>query len=102
MRRSRRALVAASLLVLSSSTLRAQSLNPSGHWEGTIRAPGRVVTIEVDLMRQANGELLGAFSNPSQSVKSFPLANVAADGATVRFELKATSGGGVFVGTLAA
>jgi hypothetical protein len=40
--------------------------DPSGHWEGAVQAPGKSVTIEVDLAKNARGELVGTLGNPAQ------------------------------------
>ena len=71
--------------------------DPSGHWEGAISAPFGEIPIEIDLARDANGVLIGAFSN--QSLHGYPLTNVSAHDRVVSFEIKATSGG-IFDGVL--
>src|SRR6202158_2455163 len=82
--------------------------DPSGHWEGTISAPFGEVRIEVDLARNAKGELAGAFGQPAQELegrvipklKGLPLSNVAVKGRAVTLEIKATAEGGTFQGNL--
>jgi hypothetical protein len=74
--------------------------DPSGHWEGTIQAPNRSVAFEVDLGKNARGELIGTFGSPAQGEKGLPLATVAVAGREVRFAFHATSGGGAFHATL--
>ena len=74
--------------------------DPSGHWEGTIQAPNRSVAFEVDLGKNARGELIGTFSNPAQGENGLPLTTVAVPGREVRFAIHATSGGGTFHATL--
>jgi len=108
MRHITRSLLAAALLLAPGAPLRAQTAaDPSGHWAGAIHVPpfngagSREVGIEIDLARTATGDVAGTFSQPAQRVKGLPLSNVALDGKTVTFELKATSGGGQFRGTLA-
>jgi hypothetical protein len=88
-------------LFLTVPSLYAQSASPFGHWEGAIQAPGKDVKIEIDLAMK-DGKLAGTFGTPEQNESGFPLSNVAATGSSVTFEIKATSGGGVFQGTLAA
>jgi hypothetical protein len=103
MRLPRRTLLVATLFLLFVSSGRAQSAaDPSGHWEGTISAPFGEVRFEVDLARNAKGELAGTFGQPAQKLKGLPLANVAVLGKAVTFELKATAGGGTFQGDLLA
>jgi hypothetical protein len=74
--------------------------DPSGHWEGTIQAPNRSVAIEIDLGKNARGELIGTFSNPSQGETGLPLGTIAVAGHDVRFAVNATRGGGTFHATL--
>jgi hypothetical protein len=108
MRAVNRLLFVGWLLLVPSSSLFAQTkVDPSGHWAGAIHVPpfngaaSREVAIEIDLAINAAGELAGTFGQPGEPVKGLPLANVALDGRTVSFELKATAGGGVFRGTIA-
>jgi hypothetical protein len=58
------------------------------------------VGIEIDLAKNAEGQLIGTFSRPDQHLKGLPLSNVAVDGKSAAFELKAGQGGGPFDGTL--
>lgn len=92
-------------LCLSVPSLRAQTPEPTGHlaghWEGVIAAPGKDVKIEIDLMKN-EGKLAGTFGTPEQNESGFPLSNVVAQGTKVSFELKVSSGGGTFQGTLGA
>jgi hypothetical protein len=74
--------------------------DPSGHWEGTLQAPDRSVAFEVDLGKNARGELIGTFGNPAQGEKGLPLTTIAVAGRDVRFAIHATSGGGTFHATL--
>ena len=88
-------------LLLTVPSLLAQTADPSGHWEGAIQAPGKEVKIEIDLMKK-DGKLAGTFGAPEMNESGFPLSNLAAEGASITFELKASSGGGTFKGALAA
>jgi hypothetical protein len=74
--------------------------DPSGHWEGAVEARGKSVTIEVDLARNARGELIGTLGNPAEGEKGLPLATVVVAGREVRFAVNARSGGGSFRATL--
>ena len=80
----------------------AQGAGPAGHWVGTIHVPEREVQVEIDLTRNAKGELAGTFSNPAQRLNGLPLTSVAVDGASLRLVIKGTTGGGTFEGVLAA
>lgn len=74
--------------------------DPSGHWEGAVQAPGKPVTIEVDLAKNARGELVGTLGNPAQGETGLPLATVVVVGREVSFAVAARSGGGTFRATL--
>ena len=103
-----RLLVVASLwLVPPASPLLAQTAaDPSGHWTGAIHVPAfngaeaREVAVDIDLAKNDKGVLAGTFGQRAQNVK-MPLSNIAVDGRSISFELKATSGGGLFRGTFA-
>jgi hypothetical protein len=95
-----RMLLVSALLLLPALSLRAQTaVDPSGHWEGLIHAGAMEVIIEVDVARNAKGEIAGTFSNAN--VRGFPLSNVVVDGTSITFEIK-TTGGGAFHGSLGA
>jgi hypothetical protein len=88
---------------LSSPSLLAQTaVDPSGHWEGSIQAPNLNVKVVIDLAKNNKGALIGTFGNPAEDLKGLLLSNLAAEGRTVIFELKAGSGGGVFHGAVLA
>jgi hypothetical protein len=96
-------LLAALLLVPAPSLLAQTAADPSGHWEGAVNAPNMEVTIEIDLERNGKGELAGTFGNPAQRLKGLPLANLAAEGRSLTFQVKGSAPGErVFKGTLSA
>ena len=98
-----RTLLVAAVFLIPTPSLRAQiAADPAGHWEGAIQAPGKEMRFEVDLAKNAKGELAGTFSNPAQNVKGYPMTNVAVEGQSIRFLLKVNSGGGPFEGVLSA
>ena len=70
--------------------------DPAGHWDGAIHAPNLDVSVQIDLMKNAGGELAGAFSNPAQGIRSLPLSDVGAEGTGYTFAIRAAGGGGVF------
>src|SRR6266849_2458564 len=103
--------ITAAFLLSSISSLHAKTTaDPSGHWEGTVSAPFGEVRIEVDLVKNAKGDLAGTFGQPAQELegrklpklKGLPLSNVAVKGKAVTFEMKATAEGGAFQGILLA
>jgi hypothetical protein len=100
---SNRTTLLAVLLLSPLPSLRAQAAaDPSGHWEGAVHAPFGELGMEVDLAKNSKGELAGTYTNLAGNLKGFPLASVAVEGKSVRFVLKAGSGGGTFDGVLSA
>lgn len=93
----RTVLVAA--LVLSAAPFgRAQTApDPSGHWEGSIQAPGGAVAIEVDLAKNAQGVLDGTIGVPAQHEHGIPFSNITADGNSIEFQARSDQS---FKGTL--
>jgi hypothetical protein len=89
----------AALLFASTSYVAAQTPDPSGRWEGSIEAPERQVAIAIDLAKSGTGEFTATFSGTD--VTGLPLSNVAVNGTSVSFLLKA-NGGGTFTGSVSA
>ena len=95
--------LAAALILGAASLAGAQApVDPSGHWEGTIAAPSRSIAVELDFVRNGKGELEGTLTIPEQQLKGLPLANVAADGTSLRFQLGKTAGERAYSATLSA
>ena len=88
--------------VLPSASLLAQTIDPSGHWEGTVVAPNMEVKIEIDLEKNATGALAGTFGQPAQGVKGLPLSMIAVEGRSVRFIVKGGDAPATFEGELSA
>src|SRR5262245_48631887 len=75
-----------SLIVLSATALRAQdAIDLSGHWEGSVQAPGTELGFQVDLSRSAAGELSGTVSIPSENLRGVPLQTVSIKDKVVSF-----------------
>jgi hypothetical protein len=91
-------LLVVSLLAVPG-TARAQSVDPTGHWEGAITIPGAEIPFQVDLSKNAEGKLVATYSRPENNLNGLPLANVSLDGRAVNFELT-VDGGVKFYGTL--
>jgi hypothetical protein len=87
------------LLFSAAPVYAAQSVDPSGHWEGTIESPLGSMTVEVDLAKNAAGELSGTLGSPEENLKGLPLLNVSIEGQTVSFEARTDQ---PFSGTLSA
>ena len=76
-----------SLLVVSllavPGAARAQSVDPSGHWEGAITIPGGEIPFQVDLSKNAQGKLLATYSRPEENLKGLPMNHVTLDGRAI-------------------
>lgn len=97
-----RSVIVSSLLLAPAASLHAQSaVDPSGHWEATLKLPNNTsMNIEIDLTKTDKGEWAGTFGQPAQGVKGLPLATVAADGRSVKFVVKGGPEATTFDGTL--
>ena len=87
------AAVAAVVLMVPSLAVAQASPDPSGHWEGVVRAPGIELAVEFDLTKNLGGQWAGTFSQPAQNISGFPLSGVSLNGNRVTFEIRATGGG---------
>ena len=72
---------------------------PVGHWEGMVTAPNGELPIAIDLGKNEQGELVAAYSQPSQGIEGVPLSNVAFEDGRVYMELRG-SGGGTLTATV--
>ena len=89
MPRSRHAVVAIALLLVSVSFARAQApVDPSGHWEGSVLIPGMDSIFELDLAKLRNGEFVGTINVPAESIKGLPLRTVVVDGRSISFNAR--------------
>jgi hypothetical protein len=70
-------------LVAAPATARAQSVDPSGHWEGAITIPGSEIPFQVDLSKNAQGKFVATYSRPENNLNGLPLANVSLDGRAI-------------------
>ena len=84
----RRTLLSVTLLLLPVSSLRAQTADPSGHWEGSLQVPGLEHNVEVDLAKNSTGTLAGTISIPAEHLTALPLLMVAVEGKAVRFSAR--------------
>lgn len=91
MRLMLRAMLVVSLLATPTAT-RAQSLDPSGHWEGEIAIPGGGIPFQVDLAMNAQGKLIAAYSRPEEHLQGMPMVNVSLDGRAIAFDLPVEGG----------
>jgi hypothetical protein len=79
-------------LLAAPIAARAQSVDPSGHWEGAITIPGGEIPFQVDVAKNAAGKLTATYSRPENGLKGLPLANVTLDGPAIAFELTVDGG----------
>jgi len=86
-------------LLVTATAARAQTIDPSGHWEGAITIQGSAIPFQVDLAKDDHGKLIATYSRPENSLKGLPLANVVLEGRALRFELT-VDGGVKFYGTV--
>ena len=76
--------IAAAVLIVTASIARAQVVDPTGHWKGTIEVPNNPMNFEMDLARDARGELMGNVTAGVDSA-TLPLLSVKVDGSAVVF-----------------
>lgn len=89
------------LLVTAASIADAQSaVDPSGHWEGTVKVPQKELKVEIDLARNSQGGFAGTFGQPAEGVKGLPLSSVTLDASAIQFVLKGGPEPSTFAGTL--
>ena len=75
---------AVALFLVAASTAGAQgSIDPSGHWKGTLEIPGNPMGFEIDLVRDGKTELAGTFS--SVDAVRVPLLKVMLEGPRLTF-----------------
>jgi hypothetical protein len=79
-------------LLAAPPAARAQSVDPSGHWEGAITIPGGEIAFQVDLTMNAQGKLVAAYSRPEEKLKGMPMVNVTLDGRAIGFDLPVDGG----------
>src|SRR6476620_3591420 len=102
MRLHSRTLLLGVLLLTQTSMAQAQSADPSGHWEGTLKVPQMELKVEIDLARDSLGVFAGTFGEPAQGVKGLPLSSVTVEASAVRFVVKGGSDPATFDGALSA
>jgi hypothetical protein len=78
-------LVVIALVLLALSDLRAQTtVDPSGHWEGTIQLPGRALNVIFDFTKD-NGRLVGTMTNHAERIVGLPFNSILMEGDTITF-----------------
>lgn len=87
-----RAAVAAAVM---TTTALAQDV--TGRWEGVIRVPDQPVDMALDISRDAAGKLVVTFTRAGTNIRWLPLVDVSQSGRSLKFTLRAGTGGGTFV-----
>jgi len=90
----------ASFLLWASGITVNASVEPWGHWEGTITAQFGTIVIELDLTKTPDGKPAATFSVPERKLNGLPMTMLTVDGTTVAFEPAAI--GARFKGDLSA
>ena len=87
-----RAAVAAAVM---TTTAFAQDV--TGRWEGVIRVPDQPVDMALDISRDAAGKLVVTFTRAGTNIRWLPLVDVSQSGRSLKFTLRAGTGGGTFM-----
>jgi hypothetical protein len=88
MYRTLRTSVAVVMFLLTTASLRAQTaVDPSGHWEGLVQAPGMDVAFQIDFAKSGS-TIIGAVSVPAQQLTGLPLQRVVVDGRSIKFQAR--------------
>jgi hypothetical protein len=95
-----RSTLLAALLMFAPLAHAQTAVDPSGRWEGKIQAPDRDVTIEIDLVKNSNGEVAGRISIPAQQLKGLSLVSFAGNDRSIGFQIKGAPGERLFKGVL--
>jgi hypothetical protein len=79
----------AALLVCSVPLVRAQTgADPSGHWTGALQSPDREMSFEVDLTKNAKGEVAGTMNIPDEHLQGLPLLTTEIKGKAIKFSAR--------------
>lgn len=66
----------------------AASVDPSGHWHGSVETPSGDLAFDIDLGRAADGSFAGAISVAVQHLSGLPLLEVRVDGRAIHFHAR--------------
>ncbi|HEY1304842.1 MAG TPA: hypothetical protein VGF24_14870 [Vicinamibacterales bacterium] len=82
---------------------RAQTtVDPSGHWEGTVDLPNFKLPLAIDIAKGQGSDFTGTLTNTTQGIHGLPLKSVTIDGRLVQFVIASGSGREEFNGVLTA
>ncbi len=88
----------AALFLLALPAIADDSPTVAGRWEGAVEVPGTKLTMEVDLVEDADGDWHGQIAIPPQNLRDFPLADVGVHDAKVHFVMEGVPGTPTFDG----
>ncbi|HEY7292242.1 MAG TPA: hypothetical protein VH583_20565 [Vicinamibacterales bacterium] len=89
--------------LFAARTVPAQTVDPSGHWEGALKIKDAQMPLSIELARNSLGAIGGTVSIPNQDVKDIGLWNFAIDGQAITFQIiLSAAGDNAFSGTIAA
>jgi len=78
---AQRTLLIAALFLASAAWFHGQSpADPSGHWDGVVQMPERELTFDLDLVKNAQGEIGGTIHVPGGSAHGVPVKVALEDG----------------------
>lgn len=89
---------ALALALACAPLLGAESADPTGHWEGTLRTPRMETRMEMDLAKTAAGNVVGTFTSPAEHVTGLPMT-VRMDGRMIEMSTRTDQ---VVIGELSA
>ena len=73
-----------SLLLCGAPVAYAQTVDPSGHWRGSLEIPGQSLSVEFDIAKDAKGNFVGVFTG--SDVKNLPLTKIVVSGRSVMLQ----------------
>jgi hypothetical protein len=95
-------LIAIACLVMAGPARAQSTVDPSGHWEGTVTLPNFQLSLAIDIARGDAGRFVGTLTNDSEGIAGLPLKSVTLGGRLVQFVIASGSGSEEFTGVLTA
>jgi len=95
-------LIGIACLVMAGPARAQSTVDPAGHWEGTVTLPNFQLSLAIDIARGDAGRFVGTLTNDSEGIAGLPLKSVTLDGRLVQFVIASGSGSEEFSGVLTA
>src|SRR5262249_19093966 len=95
-------LIAIACLVMAGPVRAQSTVDPTGHWEGTVTLPNFELPLAIDIARGDAGRFIGTLTNDAEGIAGLPLKTVTLDGRLVQFVIASGSGSQEFNGVLMA